>query len=96
MEGTTTVANIYTRQGGEWVDTATTVNIYLQPRSARLAVSADRFIVTTHKAIADPTPVVVTGAKLVVGVGEYHVNMSQMHSTPNENHHQELFLTKAA
>jgi len=96
MLGTNRTASIYTRSGGQWVDSGTTWKCRLQPISPTVSISAARYMESTHMAVGNPTPIISEGTKLVIDGGAYYVAGSQMHNKPGTGaHHQEVWLTRS-
>jgi len=96
MQGTNRTATIWTRSGGQWVDSGTTWRCRLQPISPTVSIMQDRYAESTHLMIGEPAPVIVEGSKLVVGEEAYYVAGVQAHNRPGTGqHHQECWCTKS-
>lgn len=96
MQGTNRVAAIWTRSGGQWVDSGTTLKCRLQPLSPTVAISNARYAESTHLIIGEPTPIIVEGTKLVIADESYFVAGSQLHNQPGQgSHHQEIWCTRS-
>jgi len=96
MQGTNRTAAIWTRSGGQWVDSGTTWRCRLQPLSPTVTITSDRYAGSTHIIIGEPTPVIAEGYKLVIGEESYYVAGSQMHNKPGTGqHHQEIWATQS-
>ena len=96
MQGTNRTATIWTRSGGQWVDSGTTLKCRLQPLSPTVTITADRYAGSTHLIIGNPTPIIVEGMKLVIGGEAYFVAGSQLHNKPGTgNHHQEIWASRS-
>ena len=96
MQGTNRVAAIWTRSGGQWVDSGTTWKCRLQPLSPTVVISNQRYAESTHLAVGDPTPVIVEGSKLAISGESYYVAGVQAHNRPGiGQHHQEIWLTRS-
>ena len=96
LYGTSRTASIYARVGGAWVASGESWICRLQPLSPTTNLQNEQFAETTHRVIGDPTPIIITGYKLVIDGASYFVNGAQMHDRPGfGSHHQECWLTKA-
>ena len=96
MQGTNRTAAIWTRSGGQWVDSGETWTCRLQPLSPTVSISNQRYAESTHLIIGRPTPIIVEGSKLVIGGEDYFVAGSQLHNQPDfGSHHQEIWATRS-
>lgn len=96
MQGTNRTAAIWTRSGGQWVDSGTTLKCRLQPISPTVTITVDRYAGSTHLIIGEPTPIIVEGTKLVIADESYFVAGSQLHNQPGTgSHHQEIWAARS-
>ena len=96
MQGTNRIAAIWTRSGGQWVDSGTVWRCRLQPISPTVSIASERYVESTHLMIGEPTPVIVEGSKLVLDGEAFYVAGSQLHDKPGTGpHHQECWCTRS-
>jgi len=96
IRGAMHTAAIYSRLGGGgWTDTGTTLKGRLEPVSATVKWEGSQYPQSTHRYMADPSPVIDMGQMLLIDNVKYFVQGSQMMQKPGVgNHHQEIYVMK--
>jgi len=96
IRGAMHTATIWTRSGGQWLNSGTTLRGRLQAISAMVHLQGTKWPESTHLFIANPSPVVNEGTKLVIANTNYYVHGTQMAERPGVGaHHQEIYLSKS-
>ena len=96
LQGIMHTAHIWTRSGGQWVDSGTTWRCRIQPLSPHTVLHGEQYATSTHLAIGEATPEIELGYKLVIGDYSYFCNGSQQMDRPGVGrHHQEIYVTRS-